>query len=198
VSKDKLDALGELLGVSDDTREGERPTTGRGLSDVLGAKLIEDKSPIVAERRVDDGSPKEQPQTSTTSRELRPELATHRPERKTPTTPRPAPTKAALRRRTSSTIPVDVVVRLRAAKHKRWDIARLLQDSVALCEAGELSENDAEMFLDQTMNDTKATESFQLAEDDLEAIDELGRRWRMNRSQIVSVLLDRQLTVLGF
>lgn len=188
-SKSKLDALGDVLGVTDDTRDIERPKPGRGLSAVLGNKMV-----------VDDDDDIPEPSAAITippaARSKQPEPpATRRP----PADPlRATPSTTGTTKRTSATVPVSLVRRLRDAKHKRWDLARLVGDALATSKTERVTMTEAEAFLEESAGEPRAVESFRMPIEDLDTLDKIGNDWRMNRSQVLSAVLDRQLETIGF
>jgi|GEM_PF-2220308 len=192
--KSKLDALGDVLGVTDDTRDIERPQAGRGLASVLGKKMVVDDEPETSNREANEKA--ETAPRSIASREpLSPADAAPTPV--TMTTSVVAST-SGVSKKTSATVPVGLVRRLREAKQKRWDLPRLVGDYLAAPSAEKVSMVQAENFLESSEEEPRAVESFRLPIEDLDALDSIGASWRMNRSQVLSTVLDYQLAVLGF
>jgi len=187
-TKSKLDALGDALGVTDDTRDIERPKSGRGLASVLGDKMVVDDDPPEAEAAF------EQPPNPTPA-------AASPADKRESSSPRRLRTDAthsvSPSKKTSATIPVSLVQRLRDAKQKRWDLPRLVSDALS-AGSKRVSLSSAEEFLEHSAHEPRAISSFRMPADDLNALDRLGVEWRMNRSQVLSAMLDRQLSEIGF
>mgnify|MGYP007028083131 CR=1 FL=1 len=185
----KINALGDALKVTDDTRDIERPKQGRGVSDVLRDKTV-----------VDDDDPIADPPADLTPA---PEVRSKQP--KPPTTRRPSadrvkatPSATGAAKKTSATIPVSVVKRLRDAKHKRWDLVRLVSAALAASNTGSVTMAEAEAFLEKSAGEPRGVESIRMPLEDLDTLDKLGDDWRMSRSQVLSAVLDSQLKTIGF
>lgn len=180
----KLDALGELLGVEDDTREHERPAA---------------RGPAVGE--VLRGSPPATtvaaPPTPSAERIRPPDETAHDGAGRAdpPRQPKRAGRKARPgRQRTSANLPVGLDDRLLEAKGRRWELSDLV---VSALDHVDLDPAAADVALTASWSGTRVQHAYQLTADDLARIDAHGERWRMNRSQVLTVILPVELDRLG-
>jgi len=183
---DKLKALEEILGV-DDTEELNRPPAQRSVGEILSGL-----------------APAESPQemaTPTAAVEPLVERAVQR-ERASPAEPlsaHPPSIRPSISRtpkvRTSSLLPVDFAERFETAKDRRWGFADLVS---AALERDLPSEADAEQVLFRYEGAPRSLRSFSLGTETMSSLDAAGERWRMNRSQVLTVLLDREFEAHSF
>lgn len=183
--KSKLDALEALLGV-DDTEEVVRPAPRRSVGEILG----------------EPGSPSSRaPQTIPEQSEAGPREAAAPPSSPRPVLERRVDRRRPERRqsepkvRTSSLLPASYTERFERARERRWDFPRLVESALSRAPVAEV---DAEAVLDRHEAEQRALRSFSLGESVMGVLDELGDRWRMNRSQVLTVLLEREFDELGF
>jgi hypothetical protein len=187
----KLDALGELLGVEDDTGEQERPAArGPAVGDVLRgsptAKSVAGPQTSPPERVW----PPEDAGYDAAGRSVRP----RRPSKRVADgVESPAGTRPG-RQRTSANLPVGLVDRLREAKGRRWELSDLV---VSALDHVDLDPRAADAILAASWSGTRVQRAYQLTADDLARIDAHGDRWRMNRSQVLTVILPVELDRLG-
>jgi hypothetical protein len=98
-------------------------------------------------------------------------------------------------RKTSLAIPVELVTRLKLAKTQaRWSFPDLLRDGVTRC--NQLPVNEAEALLREYAGAVLVARATQVESSLVDALDELALRWRMSRSQVVSVVLAVALTAV--
>lgn len=188
----KLDALGELLGVEDDTRELERPVARRrAVGEVLrgGASaetMTEASVPTAAapwrtgQGDVGTGGAPRQPAAA--QREGGEEGSGSRRRSR------------AGRQRTSANLPVVLVDRLLEAKRRRWELSDLV---VLALDRVDVDSLGAEEILGESWHGTRVQRAYQLSAEDIDRVDALGERWRMNRSQVLTVILPGELERLG-
>ncbi len=189
----KLDALGDLLGVQDDTRDIERPAPRRPVGEILRGGPV----PAVDQSLLDvveaDTPVPPVPATESTPTEPRRRSPAARDRARAES----VPTRSARReagQRTSANLPMPLVARLLAAKHRRWELSQLVTsalDNIIVEPAA------ADELLEQTWPTTRVQRAYQLAETDVGRLDELGERWRMNRSQVISVIVPLEMERLG-
>lgn len=186
--KSKLEALEGILGV-DETDSLERPEPRRGIGDVLSSGA--ERAESAAETRPpssDAGAPRpETPPTAPAKRVVKAAASA---------TPRRAATEDRLVvRRTSASLPVDLDIRFDAAKERRWAASDVIVSAIENQVVGDSAADDVLKTYDSL---PRSVRSYRLTVGELEHLDDLGRRWRMNRSQVLTVLLHGELTRLGF
>ena len=183
---DKLSALEAILGV-DDTEELSRPPAKRSVGEILsgGAETDDEVSEPV---QADDPGPSYDEVIQNKRRDapvttpVRP-AATSRPASRSPKV------------RTSSLLPVDFLGRFEAARERRWSLAGLVE---AALERDTPSEREAEEVLEAHEGAPRTLRSFSLPGETMAALDGIGELWRMNRSQVLTVLLDLEFHKQGF
>ena len=99
-----------------------------------------------------------------------------------------------MRRQTSATLPASLVDRLNAAKQHRWELSDLV---VSALDHANIEAAAAEGLLGEFADDLRITKGYRLNESDLNRLDERGAAWRMNRSQVISVIVPAELDRLG-
>ena len=199
----KLEALGEILEVTDDTRDLVRPDPPRSVGEILrgntDANLAE--PPTVP---ADTSAPRtpaaaSQMTSSPVAKRVAPDSAPQprvvKPpsEQRSVTAPAGVATRS-VRRQTSATLPAAIVDRLNAAKQHRWELSDLV---VSALEHVELDPTGAEDVLAGFADDIRITRGYRVSADDLSRLDEHGAAWRMNRSQVITVILPAELHRLG-
>jgi hypothetical protein len=195
----KFDALGDLLGVQDDTAEIARPLQARRA---VGDILRGGGSPASPTVPTNDPPPPAatEPSAETTSqqpgnRPMRTPLSTAT---ETTTEPAAAADHAHRRipgRRTSANLPVSLVERLAAAKRRRWELTQLVSSSLDHLDLRDVVDADAQ--LDQRWHETRVQRAYLLTAADAAQLDALAAAWRMNRSQVLTVILPLELGRLG-
>jgi len=86
------------------------------------------------------------------------------------------------------------VDRLNAAKQHRWELSDLV---VSALDHLELEPSSVEGLLADFSDDIRITRGYRVSELDLNRLDEHGAAWRMNRSQVISVILPAEMHRLG-
>lgn len=190
----KLDALGELLGVEDDTRELERPVARRpAVGEVLRGETPAEPTTQPAPPKIAAGRqpPREQSGVrASADRPARQSRAGGEPVEGSGSSARSRPG----RHRTSASLPVELVERLLEAKRRRWELSDLV---VRALDDVDLDPVRADAILSEFWNGTRVQRAYQLAADDIARIDAVGERWRMNRSQVLTAILPGELERLG-
>jgi hypothetical protein len=190
----KLEAIGDVLGVQDDTRDLERPSAPRkAVGDILGADRV--GRPIESTER---GAAMALPDdTVRRSRPRRPDPAADTTT--TPSAPAPAARSSAPRsphaarepsRRTTANLPLSLVDRLTNAKQRRWELTQLV--AIAL-EHQRIDDDDADRRLTAIWREPRLHRGLLLTGPEGDRLDELGERWRMNRSQVIAVIVAEEL-----
>jgi len=204
----KLEALGEILEVTDDTRDLVRPDPPRSVGEILRgnteANLAEPPTPAVPA----DTSATDKPRTPAATSQMtsspaakrvapdsapQPRVVKPPSEQRSVTAPAGVATRS-VRRQTSATLPAAIVDRLNAAKQHRWELSDLV---VSALEHVELDPTGAEDVLAGFADDIRITRGYRVSADDLSRLDERGAAWRMNRSQVITVILPAELHRLG-
>ncbi len=187
--KAKLESLGEILGV-DDSMPMERPDPRRGVGEILAGG---GGDPNV------DGAPADAP--------AQPPVDALPASRSTPPTlhpikPAERPPQAASRGdapqrtlRSSATLPAELVERLDVAKARRWTFPALVESAI---EQQMIDEREAERTLGEFDDSTRTLKSFTLPVRTVELLEQRGTAWRMSRSQVLTVVLARELIRLSF
>jgi hypothetical protein len=183
---DKLSALGELLGVQDDTTEYERPAERRpAVGEVLRGG--------VAARAGDQPAP---PWTTRASERPNLDAPPVRPptgrQRRGGEDPEARP--KSNRQRSSANLPIALVERLAHAKTHRWELSDLV---VSALDHADLDPKRADDILTDSWTGIRVQRAYQASSQDLTRIDDMGQRWRMNRSQVLTVILPAELDRLG-
>ena len=205
----KLEALGEILEVTDDTRDLRRPEPLRSVGEILRGSGDPDRSEAGSAAELADRAPQldtvmappvdhERPVRSpiaASEPSSAPSLSTQPSSvpvrRSSPTT---ATKKRDLRRQTSATLPASLVDRLNAAKQHRWELSDLVVSALDHCD---LKPAAAEGLLADVADDIRITRGYRVSESDLARLDQHGAAWRMNRSQVIGVILPAELQRLG-
>lgn len=202
----KLEALGEILEVTDDTRDLVRPDPPRSVGEILrgntAANLAEPPT-VPADTSATD-TPRtpaaaSQMTSAPVAKRVAPDTAPQprdvkRPsEQRSVTAPADVATRS-VRRQTSATLPAAIVDRLNAAKQHRWELSDLV---VSALEHVELDPTGAEDVLAGFADDIRITRGYRVSAADLSRLDEHGAAWRMNRSQVITVILPAELHRLG-
>lgn len=185
----KFDLLGDILGV-DDTEEIERPERRRGVGEVLTGRAPQ------PEPDDEEGAPSKPPEARPIAkpRPLVP-ASPSTPARSPAATRRRDPRDGVPKQRTSSTVPVEITSRLEEARGRRWSINRVISSAVA---QPEMPVERAEELIDRYEGSPRAVCSYRVPVAEIEALDGLADRWRMSRSQVLTVLLDVELERLGY
>lgn len=192
----KLELLGDLLGVHDDTREIERPPRP-----AVGAVLAGDHPPAPPTTEGDDATAApvsaERPVVDRVapvrSESLPPERASGD---RASARRRPIPGRSVTDRpmRTSANLPVVLVERLTEARRHRWGLSTLVPAALAHLD---LDEDQADRALTENWDAVRVQQAYQLPADVIADLDALGEKWRMNRSQVLAVILPAELHRLG-
>ena len=206
----KLEALGEILQVTDDTRDLVRPEPPRSVGEILRGSGEANRSEADSPSAQVDRAPQletdvrspvapERPVRSTigpsghSSAPAQSSEPSSAPQRRS--SPPPVTTKSRdLRRQTSATLPAPLVDRLNAAKQHRWELSDLV---VSALDHLELEPSSVEGLLADFSDDIRITRGYRVSELDLNRLDEHGAAWRMNRSQVISVILPAEMHRLG-
>lgn len=206
----KLEALGEILKVTDDTRDLERPEPPRSVGEILRGSGEADRSETSVSSVLADQAP--QLETAVTElaaqeRPIRSTIVPSEPSHAPPASSQPSsvpqrrgnptPTttkKQDLRHQTSATLPASLVDRLNAAKQHRWELSELV---VSALDHADIDPSAAEGLLADFADDIRITRGYRVSEFDMNRLDEHGAAWRMNRSQVISVILPAEMSRLG-
>ena len=188
----KLDALGDLLDVRDDSGDLERPEPTRPIGEILRrGRRRGDEESTETDRQVGPSSPEQTP-IPTPSAEPHPAhdgagapLSGGR---------RPSLGLRRDGRRSSANVPVTLSVRLAAAKKRRWELSQLLANAILNVD---IDPAEADGLLEAIWGDTRVQRAYLLSAADLDRLDELGEQWRMNRSQVIAVIVPLELDRLG-
>jgi hypothetical protein len=205
----KLDALGEILEVTDDTRDLRRPEPLRSVGEILRGSGDPDRSEAGSPTELADRAP----QLDTVmappvdgERPVRSPIVASEPSSAPPLSTQPssgpvrrsspatATKKRDLRRQTSATLPASLVDRLNTAKQHRWELSDLVVSALDHCD---LAPGAAEGLLADVADDIRITRGYRVSETDLARLDHHGAAWRMNRSQVITVILPAELHRLG-
>lgn len=206
----KLEALGEILHVTDDTRDLERPEPPRSVGEILRGSGEANRSDTSRLSVLADEAPQLETAVTTPVAQERPVRSTvvpSEPSSVPPASSRPSPVpqrrgsptptttkKQDLRRQTSATLPASLVDRLNAAKQHRWELSELV---VSALDHVDIDASAAEGLLGDFADDVRITRGYRVSEFDLSRLDEHGAVWRMNRSQVISVILPAEMARLG-
>jgi hypothetical protein len=199
----KLEALGEILEVTDDTRDLVRPDPPRSVGEILRgntAANLAEPATVPADTpaprtRAAASQMTSSPVTKRVAPDTAPQPRVVKPpsEQRSVTAPAGVATRS-VRRQTSATLPAAIVDRLNAAKQHRWELSDLV---VSALEHVELDPTGAEDVLAGFADDIRITRGYRVSADDLNRLDEHGAAWRMNRSQVITVILPAELHRLG-
>lgn len=169
-----FDELGDRLGVDDDTREVERPSTPprRPIGQILQPP---GEMPPVAE-----------PITNTKSRRRRTSSASS------------GDTNDRRERgeRSSANLPIKLVEQLAEYKRQhRWELSQLIDG--ALNHLNLDADDDPDGVLNSQWHGPRTARHYQLRPSAIERLDAVGEQWRMNRSQTITVLVVLEARRLG-
>jgi len=85
---------------------------------------------------------------------------------------------------------VDFGERLENARAHRWSVSDLIVAALDNCVIGD---DSADELLGGYSDSARAVRSYALTPADVGRVDALGDRWRMNRSQVLTVVLTAEL-----
>lgn len=98
--------------------------------------------------------------------------------------------------RSSANLPVALVAELSRYKQRhRWELSQLIRS--ALDNLGADAVVDPDGVLNAHWEAPRTARHYQLQHSELERLDAVGERWRMNRSQVISVLVVLEAQRLG-